>query len=43
VEVPEAAEPSTMFCLPERAAWIIWSMVRSGLVRKRRQKWKVMS
>ncbi len=33
--VAEASLPSTMFCFPERAAWTIWSMVRSPRERNR--------
>src|SRR4026209_2478520 len=32
-----------MFCLPERAAWIICSRVRSNLLKLRLQKYKVAS
>ena len=42
-EVPAAWLRSTRFCLPGRAAWIIWSMVRSPWVRNRWQKRNVRS
>ena len=35
--------PSRMFCFPERADWIIWSMVPSPLVRYLWAKRKVRS
>jgi len=35
LEVPEAWLPSAIFCLPLRAAWIIWSVVRDlGLINR---------
>jgi len=43
LEVPEAMLPSMMFCLPERAAWIIWSRVRSRGSMNRWQKYAVAS
>ena len=42
-EVPEAMLPSMMFCLPERAACIIWSMVRSPFFKNRPQNRNVRS
>ena len=42
-DVPDALLPSAMFCLPERAACTIWSLVRSPLLRYRWQKRNVMS
>lgn len=38
VEGRAALLASRMFCFPERAAWIIWSMVRSFFLRKLWQK-----
>ena len=32
-DVVEAEQPSTIFCFPDRAACIIWSIVRSPLLR----------
>ena len=42
-DVGDTAQPSAIFCLPERAACTIWSVVRSPFCRKRRQKLNVMS
>jgi hypothetical protein len=42
-EVTDALLPSTMFCLPDRAPWIIWWIVRPPLARNLRQKRKVRS
>jgi hypothetical protein len=36
-EVPDAWLASTMFCFQDRAAWTIWSIVRSPRLRKRSQ------
>jgi len=38
LDVLLARLPSRIFCLPERAAWIIWSWVRLRLPMKRSQK-----
>jgi len=42
-EVADAMLPSMMFCLPDRAAWTIWSRVRLRLSTKRSQNQTVAS